>query len=159
MRRKLAAGNWKMNGTQVSLAELAALQGMSQGSVRDADLPPATLIYAAAGLKTGIAIGAQDCHGAENGAHTGDLSAPMLADAGATYVIIGHSERRAGSWRKRRRCRRQDRSRLGRRSKVILCIGESLEQRDDGSTLDVLGGTAQELRTRWQHRHQSRDRL
>ncbi len=138
MRRKLAAGNWKMNGTQVSLAELAALQGMSQGSVETLICPPATLIYAAAGLKTGIAIGAQDCHGAENGAHTGDLSAPMLADAGATYVITGHSERRQDHGESDADVAAKTEAAWAAGLKVILCIGESLEQRDDGSTLEVL---------------------
>ncbi len=138
MRRKLAAGNWKMNGTQVSLAELAALQGMSRGNVETLICPPATLIYAAAGLRTGIAIGAQDCHAAESGAHTGDLSAAMLADAGASYVITGHSERRQDHGETDADVAAKTSVGWAAGLKVILCIGESLAQREDGSTLDVL---------------------
>ncbi|SNR28488.1 triose-phosphate isomerase [Puniceibacterium sediminis] len=138
MRRKMAAGNWKMNGTQVSLAELAAMQGMSKGTVEVLICPPATLIYAGAGLKTGIAIGAQDCHVAEGGAHTGDISAPMLADAGATYVITGHSERRQDHGETDADVLAKTEAAWAAGLKVILCIGESLEQREDGSTLDVL---------------------
>ena len=140
MRRKLAAGNWKMNGTQVSLAELAALQGMSRGAVETLICPPATLIYAAAGLKTGIAIGAQDCHAADSGAHTGDLSAAMLADAGASYVITGHSERRQDHGETDADVAAKTSAGWAAGLKVILCIGEKLEQREDGSTLEVLAG-------------------
>ncbi|WP_146585899.1 triose-phosphate isomerase [Puniceibacterium confluentis] len=138
MRRKMAAGNWKMNGTQVSLAELAALQGMAQGTVETLICPPATLIYAAAGLKTGITIGAQDCHSAESGAHTGDLSAGMLADAGAAYVITGHSERRQDHGESDADIAAKTKAAWAAGLKVILCVGESLEQREDGTTLEVL---------------------
>ncbi len=143
MRRKLAAGNWKMNGTQVSLAELAAMQGMSKGAVETLMCLPATLIYAAAGLKTGMAIGAQDCHAAASGAHTGDLSAPMLADAGAAYVITGHSERRQDHGETDADVAAKTESAWGAGLKVILCIGESLEQRENGSTLEVLAAQLQ----------------
>ncbi|MGY9047404.1 MAG: triose-phosphate isomerase [Rhodobacterales bacterium] len=138
MRRKLAAGNWKMNGTQVSLAELAAMQGMSKGNVETLICPPATLIYAAAGLKTGVTIGAQDCHAGENGAHTGDLSAMMLADAGAAYVITGHSERRQDHGETDGDVLAKTEAAWAAGLKVILCIGESEAQREDGSTLEVL---------------------
>ncbi|MFU8777407.1 MAG: triose-phosphate isomerase, partial [Roseovarius sp.] len=97
MRRKLAAGNWKMNGTNASLTELQALiAAHPTPSVEILICPPATLIVQAAGLSADspLMIGAQDCHTAASGAHTGDIAAPMLADAGAVAVILGHSERR-----------------------------------------------------------------
>ena len=98
--RPLVAGNWKMNGLSPSLAELEALKADVKGKpVLPADLmvcPPATLLSRAAQVLagSGIALGAQDCHPLPSGAHTGDISAEMLADAGATAVIVGHSERR-----------------------------------------------------------------
>ena len=99
-RRPLIAGNWKMNGLKASMSELAAIWQGSGDVSKKADLlicPPATLLFTAAGLVTGsqVAIGAQDCHPAASGAHTGDISAEMIADTGASHVIVGHSERRA----------------------------------------------------------------
>ncbi|MGH6701933.1 MAG: triose-phosphate isomerase, partial [Bradyrhizobium sp.] len=99
--RPLIAGNWKMNGLRASLAELEAMLAGASGVAARADLlvcPPATLVAAFADKALGakaLAIGAQDCHPKASGAHTGDLSAEMLADAGATTIIVGHSERRA----------------------------------------------------------------
>src|SRR5436305_240548 len=102
MRPKpLVAGNWKMNGLRASLAEIAAIRdAVRDGGAGRAEVlicPPATLIAAAADLCKGsaVAIGAQDCHAQASGAHTGDISAEMLGDAGAAYVIVGHSDRRA----------------------------------------------------------------
>src|ERR1700709_1366925 len=99
--RPLIAGNWKMNGLRASLAEFEAMLAGAPQFAAKADLlvcPPATLIAGfaekARGSKT-LAIGAQDCHPKPSGAHTGDLSAEMLADAGASAIIVGHSERRA----------------------------------------------------------------
>src|ERR1700744_2748901 len=99
--RPLIAGNWKMNGLKASMAEFEAMCAGAAGVAAKADLlvcPPATLIAAfaarAQGLKT-LTVGAQDCHPKASGAHTGDLSAEMLADAGARAIIVGHSERRA----------------------------------------------------------------
>src|SRR5882757_8319378 len=99
--RPLIAGNWKMNGLKASLAEFEAMLAGAPGLAAKADLlvcPPATLIASfaeqARGSKT-LAVGAQDCHPKASGAHTGDLSAEMLADAGASAIIVGHSERRA----------------------------------------------------------------
>ena len=94
MRRKLAAGNWKMNGTQPDLTELEAMKPAVTGAVDVLICPPATLVAAAAKASGDIAIGGQDCHAKTNGAHTGDISAQMLRDAGASYVLTGHSERR-----------------------------------------------------------------
>lgn len=139
MRRKLAAGNWKMNGTQVSLAELSALQGMGNSGTDILICPPATLIYAAAGITNGIAIGAQDCHANTGGAHTGDLSAPMLADAGARYVITGHSERRADHGETDADVAAKTQAAWDAGLTVVVCVGESLEQREGGETLKVIG--------------------
>src|ERR1043166_5970605 len=98
-RRPLVAGNWKMNGLKASAAELEVIVRGAHDLGRRADLmicPPATLIATFADVARGsqVAIGAQDCHAAKAGAYTGDISAEMLADAGATAVIVGHSERR-----------------------------------------------------------------
>jgi len=96
-RRKLAAGNWKMNGLSASMAELDALIAATGDATAEVLIcPPATLIakFAWRAGGKGVAIGAQDCHVAASGAHTGDISAEMVADAGGTYVIVGHSERR-----------------------------------------------------------------
>ena len=98
MRRKLAAGNWKMNGTSADLAQIETLNNAHAGALSEILIaPPSTLLHRASELsKNGpVTLGAQDCHKRENGAHTGDISAEMLLDAGASYVILGHSERRA----------------------------------------------------------------
>lgn len=94
MRRKVAAGNWKMNGLKASIAELEALKTSSADASCDVIIcPPATLVAAMADVAGDIVIGGQDCHWNETGAHTGDISAEMLKDAGAGAVILGHSER------------------------------------------------------------------
>jgi triosephosphate isomerase len=96
----LIAGNWKMNGLSAALGEVDKLAGLLSGGPRPAALvalcPPATLLAAmsARAASAGILTGGQDCHAKPSGAHTGDVSAAMLADAGARYVIVGHSERR-----------------------------------------------------------------
>ena len=98
--RPLVAGNWKMNGTGASLNELRAIgHGFMSGLDAETEAlicPPATLVAKAAALLSGTPVrtGGQDCHQKESGAHTGDISAEMLKDAGATHVIVGHSERR-----------------------------------------------------------------
>ena len=98
--RPLIAGNWKMNGLKASASELGQMIAGADGPAQKADLlicPPATLVLAFAGAVRGspIRIGSQDCHPKASGAHTGDISAEILADAGATAIIVGHSERRA----------------------------------------------------------------
>src|SRR5687768_5916660 len=97
VRRKLIAGNWKMNGSLAAMAELAPIAAAAReaGGVDVVICPPFTLIAAAAARGGGIAIGGQDCHWADSGAHTGSVSAAMLKEAGARLVITGHSERRA----------------------------------------------------------------
>lgn len=142
MRRKLAAGNWKMNGTRAALAELAELaRSHPKPTVDILICPPATLIDRAAQnvLDGPIAIGGQDCHSAETGAHTGDISAGMLADAGARYVIVGHSERRQDHEESDADVKAKARATIHAGLTAIVCVGESLEQREAGKTLEVIG--------------------
>ncbi|MBW3245707.1 triose-phosphate isomerase [Epibacterium sp. DP7N7-1] len=140
MARKLAAGNWKMNGTGDSLAELEALaKGDLPKGVDVLICPPATLISRAAEHADKIAIGGQDCHAAASGAHTGDLSAEMLRDAGASYVILGHSERRADHGESDEMVRAKTDAAHGANLVAVVCIGETLEEREAGSTLQVVG--------------------
>ena len=142
-RRPLIVGNWKMNGLNASLAEATALAGKVKAQAPAAELglcPPATLVAAmAAALKgTGIGVGGQDCHARAGGAHTGDLSAEMLKDAGAVYVLAGHSERRTdhGETDAIVRAKAQAAHRAG--LVAIVCVGETLAQRDAGETLKVV---------------------
>ena len=142
MRRKLAAGNWKMNGTRDALAELTILADMiGEGGPDVVICPPATLIVPAveATSGTGIRIGAQDCHSAPSGAHTGDIAAEMIADAGGTHVIVGHSERRADHGETDAMVHAKTEAAWAAGLTAILCIGESLDQREAGKTLDVIG--------------------
>src|SRR5947209_14968415 len=147
MRPKpLVAGNWKMNGMRASLAEIAAIRdAVRQGGAGRAELLvclPATLIIAAADLCKGsaVAIGAQDCHAKASGAHTGDLSAEMLGDAGATYVIVGHSERRADHSESDEIVRAKAEAVLRARLAPIICVGETKTQREAAETLPVVSG-------------------
>jgi len=143
MRRKLAAGNWKMNGTSAALAELSALAKAHPASTSDILIcPPAPLIHRAAELAAGSAvlIGAQDCHGEQTGAHTGDTSAEMLRDAGAAYVIVGHSERRQDHDEHNEDVRAKARAAMQTGLTTIVCMGESLAEREAANTLDIIGG-------------------
>jgi len=135
--RKLVAGNWKMNGLAASLGELAALKEMLAGTPPGCDVlicPPATLLAQAAWhVKGAFALGGQDCHAQPQGAFTGDLSAEMLKDAGASYVIVGHSERR--QYHRETSAQVALKAQAGWRAglKAIICIGESLDERKAGS--------------------------
>ena len=143
MRRKLAAGNWKMNGLRADLAELTALAEASPTPSCDVLIcPPATLVAEAADRMRGtsVMIGAQDCHVAESGAHTGDVSAAMLADAGASHVIVGHSERRTDHRETDDRVRAKANAGLAAGLTPIVCLGESLAERESGRTLEIIGG-------------------
>ena len=140
--RKLAAGNWKMNGTTASLSEVTALLGTHSAPACEMLLcPPATLIAQMAAIAKGTAlhVGGQDCHAKASGAHTGDLSAAMLADAGASHVIVGHSERRTDHGETDADVRAKASAALGAGLVAVVCIGETETQRDAGQTLDVIG--------------------
>jgi triosephosphate isomerase len=144
--RPLIAGNWKMNGLKSSMAEFEAMLADAPRVVGKADLlvcPPATLIAAFAEKawdSKSLSIGAQDCHPKPSGAHTGDISAEMLADAGATAIIVGHSERRADHGESDGLVRKKTEAVWRAGLTAIVCIGESLHQRDVGQTLDVCRG-------------------
>ena len=140
MRRKLAAGNWKMNGTRASLSEMAAMEGIAGDATDVLICPPATLIHEAASAAKGVSIGGQDCHAEVAGAHTGDLSAAMLADAGASHVILGHSERRADHDEHNEHVRAKCRAAWEAGLVAVVCVGETLDQREAQNTLDIIGG-------------------
>ncbi len=143
MRRKLAAGNWKMNGTAAALAEIEALIAAHPAPAADILVcPPATLIHRAAEIArdTAVAIGGQDCHAEASGAHTGDISAEMLCDAGASHVILGHSERRADHGERDEDVRAKARRAMEAGLIAVICVGESLTEREAGNTLDIIGG-------------------
>ena len=143
--RPLIAGNWKMNGLKSSLAEFEAMREGAAAVAAKADLlvcPPATLIAGFADKVKGskLAIGGQDCHPKPSGAHTGDLSAEMLADAGASAIIVGHSERRADHAETDALVRQKAESAWRAGLTAIVCIGETQAQRDAGQTLEICGG-------------------
>jgi len=140
MMRKLAAGNWKMNGTLADLDQLHLLeQAFKDSSVDILICPPATLIHAANSATQTISIGAQNCHAQAKGAHTGEISAPQIADLGARYVIIGHSERRQDQNETDAEVNAKAKAAYDAGLIAVICIGETLDQRDAGETLDVLG--------------------
>jgi triosephosphate isomerase len=142
-RRPLVAANWKMNGLKASIAELEEIIAGAR-ALAAVDLvvcPPATLIasFAAKAQGTRVAIGGQDCHAEAAGAYTGDISAEMLRDAGATAVIVGHSERRR--YHGETDAAVHAKAIAARRAGLlaIICVGETRAQRDAGRTRDVLG--------------------
>ncbi len=142
MRRGLAAGNWKMNGTGASLAEIEALTAAHPDpSVDILICPPATLLARMSDAVAGgpVATGGQDCHAAVSGAHTGDISAEMLRDAGASHVIVGHSERRADHHEADADVRAKAEAAMRAGLVAVICLGESLTEREAGRTLDVIG--------------------
>jgi triosephosphate isomerase len=131
--RQLIAGNWKMNGLAAALGEIEALARGAKSPQCDVLIcPPATLVARAAALNSGIAIGGQDCRAEPSGAFTGDVSAEMLKDAGATAVIVGHSERRQyhGETDAMVAAKAQAAWRAG--LFAIICVGETEAQRDAG---------------------------
>ena len=140
--RKLAAGNWKMNGMAASLSEVSALLAAHPAPKCDMLLcPPATLIAAMAQLAKGSAlqVGGQDCHAKASGAHTGDLAAAMLADAGASHVILGHSERRADHGETDAMIHQKAEAALQAGLVAVVCVGETEAERNAGQTLAVVG--------------------
>ncbi|WP_084393741.1 MULTISPECIES: triose-phosphate isomerase [Henriciella] len=144
MVRPLIAGNWKMNGL---LGSIEVTQKIEKGLAAFEDkadcliCPPATLLASmtSSAATERLKFGAQDCHAVQSGAHTGDVSAEMIADAGGTYVILGHSERRADH--------RESNDGIAEKVKAafrgglvpIICVGETLQEREAGRTLDVVG--------------------
>ncbi len=136
--RMLIAGNWKMNGLSAMLSNLKAIADKAPEGPELLICPPATLINRAAGY--GIAIGAQDCHVAESGAHTGDISAPMVADAGAVAVILGHSERRASYAETDEIIADKARAAWAAGLTAIICVGETELERDAGAALSIVAG-------------------
>jgi triosephosphate isomerase len=143
MSAPLIVGNWKMNGLAADLAEAAALAAAlaaQPAAARVALCPPATLIarMAAALERTAVAVGGQDCHAQAAGAFTGDVSAQMLADAGARLVIVGHSERRAGHGESDADVAAKALAAVRAGLEPIICVGETLEQRQAGEALAVV---------------------
>jgi triosephosphate isomerase len=138
-RRKLVAGNWKMNGNRAALAELDGIAAAAGGAVDIAVCLPFILIDAAITRGSGLTIGAQDCHWAQSGAHTGCISVPMLTEAGARIVITGHSERRTDQHETDAEVRAKATAAIAGGLIAIVCVGETEGQRDAGETLDVVG--------------------
>jgi len=144
--RPLIAGNWKMNGLKASTVEFEAMLAGAPDVAGKADLlvcPPATLVAGFADKARGsrsLQVGAQDCHPKASGAHTGDIAAEMLADAGARAVIVGHSERRADHGDSDVLIRQKAEAAWRAGLVAIVCVGETQQHRDSGQTLDVCGG-------------------
>jgi triosephosphate isomerase (TIM) len=143
--RPLIAGNWKMNGLRASSVELRKIIDGARDLTSVTDIlvcPPATLIagFAALSSGSGIAIGAQDCHAEAAGAFTGDLAAEMLKDAGASAVIVGHSERRAFHLETDAQVRAKALAARRAALMAIVCVGETRAEREAGHTLAVVQG-------------------
>jgi len=138
--RPYIVGNWKMNGTRALLSEARSIDRAAaryQG-VQVAIAPPFTLINAMAAEAQAIGTGGQDCHTEAKGAHTGDISAAMLADAGADFVIVGHSERRRDHGESDALVQVKGEAALANGLGVIVCVGETLEERDAGQAEAVV---------------------
>jgi triosephosphate isomerase len=143
-RQPLVAGNWKMNGLSASVIELAGIIAGAATLAGKADMmvcPPATLIapFAARARGTSLAIGGQDCHAKESGAFTGDIAAEMLRDAGATAVIVGHSERRQYYAETDAAVCAKAQAAWRAGLIAIVCVGETKDERTSGKALDVVG--------------------
>lgn len=143
--RPLIAGNWKMNGLEVALDEaraVAAAVDAQPPAARVALCPPATLVHRMAQALAGamVEVGGQDCRAEASGAHTGDVSAEMLADCGATLVILGHSERRAGYGETDALVAAKTLAALRAGLEPIICVGETLAEREAGRTLEIVTG-------------------
>lgn len=146
MRRKMIIGNWKMNGSSASMAEALAIEAAASAcpAVNVAICPPFTMIAAVASACPAITIGGQDCHSAASGAYTGSTSASMLHDAGATLVILGHSERRVGLGETNAMVKAKVEAALAVGLFVILCVGEALDVREDGEAVAFVVGQVRE---------------
>ena len=132
-----------MNGNAASLSELHTLHSLMPDNPPQVVIcPPAPLLFRAteAARGTGIQIGAQDCHMQHNGAFTGDISSELIADTGATFVIVGHSERRDAHEERDRDVRKKAKSAWESGLTAIICIGETLEDHEANNTLDMIAG-------------------
>jgi triosephosphate isomerase len=142
--RQLIAGNWKMNGLMAQGAAIAGpLRRGADGLAVDVVIcPPATLLFSLSAVLIGspVMLGAQDCHALPQGAHTGDLSAPMLRDAGAAWVILGHSERRADHGESDAAVRAKVGAAVAAGLTPIVCVGETAAERAEGRETAVVGG-------------------
>ena len=151
LRRKLVVGNWKMNGSLTQLTELSRIAAAAReaSGVDVAICPPFTLLSAAVARSGGLVIGGQDCHAAESGAHTGNISAAMLKEAGAKLVIAGHSERRADQGETDEIVRAKAETALRHGLQTIVCVGESEAERLAGRAVErvtaQLAGSLPEL--------------
>jgi len=139
-RRKLIAGNWKMNGSQAALSELDAIAAAAahHTTLDVAICPPFTLIAPAAARAPMLMLGAQDCHSAANGAHTGSISVDMLKEVGAHYVIVGHSERRAENHETDAEVRAKAEAVIASSLGAIVCVGETEAERDAGRANEIV---------------------
>lgn len=140
--RPYIVGNWKMNGTRAMLAEARAIDRSAQRLMKAevALAPPYTLIHAVHKEAEQIGVGAQDCSPEADGAFTGDISAAMIADAGAKFVILGHSERRQGHAESDAEVRAKANAALAAGLKLIICCGETEATRDSGRAVDFVTG-------------------
>lgn len=142
--RPLIAGNWKMHGLKAELSEIESIAAVAAKIQPEVDIlicPPATLLAAAArAAASRIAVGGQDCHPEASGTNTGDLSAEMLQDAGASAVIVGHSERRQHHGETDAVVARKALAAKRTGLLAIVCVGETQEQRADGAALTICGG-------------------
>lgn len=140
-QRPYIVGNWKMHGTRAMLSEARTIDRAAQRhmKVEVAIAPPYTLIHPVHREAEQIAVGAQDCHEHEGGAHTGDISAAMIADAGGKFVILGHSERRQAHKETNALVQAKAESALSVGLRVIMCCGESEETREDGDAVSFVG--------------------
>ncbi len=138
--RPYIVGNWKMNGTRAMLSEARAIDRAAERlmKVEVAIAPPFTLIHATRKEASLIGIGAQDCHAAEGGAHTGDISAAMIKDSGAGFTIVGHSERRADHGESDALVQAKAQAVLAAGMSVIVCVGETEAERDAGAAESVV---------------------
>ncbi len=130
-----------MNGLQENLQEIKTLSDTAKAASCEVLIcPPATLVHSMASISNHITVGGQDCHADASGAHTGDISAAMLADCGAQYVILGHSERREDHGEANELVREKTKTAWAAGLTAIVCIGESLAQREASNTIDIIGG-------------------
>ena len=156
--RPFIVGNWKMNGTRAMLPEARAIDRAAQRlmKVEVALAPPFTLIHAVHKEVEQIGVGAQDCHAGSDGAHTGDISAAMVADAGAKFVILGHSERRTNHREENASVTAKIDAAMTAGLRMVLCCGESLATRDAGNAEPYV---LEQLRDAFSHIEDAAERL